>query len=295
MWCRENRHSILGGINMASFTNQATLRYQGSEIRSNVVTGELLFGVSVGKTSVESDYTQGGRITFIVTLVNNGGTELTGLTLTDDLGAYQYETQTLYPLAYVNGTAKLFVNGVQQQLTVAGTTQLQLGGIQLPPQGSAVIVYDALATEYAQPSVGGSIVNTVTLTDAARADDGTAQWTLPVAVQPILEIMKEVSPVSIQPNQTLSYRFTLRNYGNEATDSTLVLADVFQPALQNLSVTLDGQPLTAVTDYTYDEASGAFETVQGVLSVAAAESVRAENGAWQITPTEQVLTVTGTV
>lgn len=280
---------------MASFTNQATLRYRGSEIRSNIVTGELLLGVSLSKTSVESAYVPGGRITYIVTLVNNTAGELGELALTDDLGAVSFGGQMLYPLSYVADSAKLFVDGVQQPLTVIPGPPLQFGGIRLPAQGSAVLVYDAVVTEFAQPSAGGNIVNTVTLGGASGSEDGYAQWTLPVAEQPMLEIVKEVSPASIQPNEPLTYRFTLRNYGNEATDTTLVLVDVFQPALQNLTATLDGQTLIEGEDYTYDAATGIFETAEGVLSVAAAVSIQAEDGSWQINPSQQVLTVTGTV
>ena len=280
---------------MASFTNQATLRYQGSEIRSNVVTGELLSGVSMTKTCVESAYAPGERLTYIVGLVNNSGGTLTDLTLTDDLGALTVGGQTVYQLSYVAGSATLFVNGVQQPVTAAAGPPLEFTGISLPAQGSAVLVYDATVTEYAQPTVGGSLTNTVTVNDTARAEDGSADWTLPVAEQPLLEIVKELSPSGVQPNESLTYTFTLRNYGNTATDDTLVLSDVFQPALQSIAVTLDGQPLVAGTDYTYTPASGAFETAQGVLSAVAATSVQQPDGSWQTTPSEQVLTVTGTV
>lgn len=280
---------------MASFTNQATLRYQGSEIRSNVVTGELLSGAAVSKTAVESAYLPGERITYIVTLVNSGAGALGELTLTDDLGGVLFDGQTVYPLSYVADSAKLFVNGVQQPVGVTAGPPLQFTGISLPAQGSAVLVYDAVVTEFAQPTVGGSITNTVSLNEAAQAEEGTAQWTLPVAQQPLLEILKEVSPIGVQPNEPLTYRFTLRNYGNTATDNTLVLTDVFQPVLQNLTVTLDGQPLTEGVDYAYDEDTGSFETAEGVLFTAAAVSTQTADGSWQTVPSEQVLTVTGTI
>ena len=280
---------------MASFTNQATLRFQGSVIRSNTVTGEMVLGVSISKTSVESAYAPGEQISYLISLVNNSTSEFDALTLTDDLGGLPFEGQTVYPLAYVAGSAKLFVNGVPQEVSVEAGPPLSISGIRLPAQGNAILVYDAAVTAYAQPTAGGEIVNTVTMSGTTLPETLSAQWTLPVLEQPALEIWKEVSPASVQPGETLSYRFTLRNSGNEIADTTLVLADVFQPALQNLVVTLDGAALTAVTDYTYDPDSGAFETVAGVLSVAAAESSQTTGGAWQTTPSEQVLTVTGTV
>lgn len=280
---------------MASFTNQATLRYQGNEIRSNIVTGEMVLDLRVSKSSVESAYSPGGRISYLVSLVNNSTSELDGLTLTDNLGAISMNEQTLYPLTYVAGSAKMFVNGVQQQPSVTAGPPLQFVGINLPANGNAVIIYDADVTEYAQPTAGGSIENTVTLGGTALVEEISAVWTLPVAEQPKLEIWKEIAPSSLQPGEVLRYQFTLRNSGNVAADTTLVLADVFQPALQGLTVLLDGEALTVITDYTYDTVTGAFQTVAGVLSIAAAESTQTADGAWQTTPSEQVLTVTGTV
>lgn len=72
---------------MASFTNMATLSYNGSQINSNVVTGELQDALTVTKTAVSGSYRPGDTVTYVVTLTNTG-TALTGLTLTDDLGGY---------------------------------------------------------------------------------------------------------------------------------------------------------------------------------------------------------------
>ena len=88
---------------MASFTNMATLSYNGSQINSNVVTGELQDALTVTKTAVSGSYQPGDTVTYVVTLTNTG-TALTGLTLTDDLGGYTAGGQTVYPLAYEAGT-----------------------------------------------------------------------------------------------------------------------------------------------------------------------------------------------
>ena len=65
---------------MASFTNMATLSYNGSQINSNVVTGELQDALTVTKTAVSGSYRPGDTVTYVVTLTNTG-TALTGLTL----------------------------------------------------------------------------------------------------------------------------------------------------------------------------------------------------------------------
>ena len=71
---------------MASFTNMATLSYNGSQINSNVVTGELRDALTITKTAVSGGYRPGDTVTYVVTLSNTGTAALTGLTLTDDLG-----------------------------------------------------------------------------------------------------------------------------------------------------------------------------------------------------------------
>lgn len=95
---------------MASFTNMATLSYNGSQINSNVVTGELRDALTITKTAVSGGYRPGDTVTYVVTLSNTGTAALTGLTLTDDLGGSTAAAGTVYPLAYVPGSV-LYYNG----------------------------------------------------------------------------------------------------------------------------------------------------------------------------------------
>ena len=57
---------------MASFTNMATLSYNGSQINSNVVTGELRDALTITKTAVSGGYRPGDTVTYVVTLSNTG-------------------------------------------------------------------------------------------------------------------------------------------------------------------------------------------------------------------------------
>ena len=60
-------------------------------------------------------------------------------------------------------------------------------------------------------------------------------------------------------------------------------------------VTLNGATLPA-TSYTYDETTGEFATLPGVVTVPAATYTQDPvTGAWTVTPGVTVLTVTGTV
>ena len=91
---------------MASFTNQATLTYNGLVTNSNVASGELLEVLSAAKTAVIDNYAAGGTVTYILSLVNAGTTAFNGLTVTDSLGEYTAENLTLYPLRYVDGSLR---------------------------------------------------------------------------------------------------------------------------------------------------------------------------------------------
>ena len=99
---------------MAAFTNQATLSYNGTAIRSNTVTGELLEVLGITKTAVPGVYAPGETITYLITLKNTGAVPLTGLTVTDDLGAYGTAPDVRYPLDYVAGSLRYFADGALQ-------------------------------------------------------------------------------------------------------------------------------------------------------------------------------------
>ena len=75
---------------MATFTNQATLTYNGQTTTSNVTVGELTETLTAAKTAVVPTYGTDGRVTYILSLVNSGTAPLTGLTITDDLGGYTF-------------------------------------------------------------------------------------------------------------------------------------------------------------------------------------------------------------
>ncbi len=89
----------------------------------------------------------------------------------------------------------------------------------------------------------------------------------------------------------------LQNNGNTPAeaDDNLVVTDTFDPIMNLVSVTYNGQPLTEPAEYTYDESTGLFQTVAGRLTVPAATFTQNEDGQYVVTPGIGVLTVTGTV
>ena len=283
---------------MAEFTNQATLSYGGVVKASNVVTGEIVGVLSVTKTAVGTEYTPGGSVTYIVSIVNSGATDAAGITVTDDLGAYggTPETPAYVPLAYVDGTVKLFVRGVPgtAPAVTAGTT-LVFDGITVPTGGNVMLVYETEVTGEADGSTGAEIVNTVSVSGTGL-DPVTASATVTAAEGPVLAVTKALTPQTVSENGTLTYTFTLTNTGNGEADAATgaVLSDTFDPVLTGVTVTYNGA-VWPDTNYVYDPATGSFTTNAGAITVPAATFTRAPDGAMTSDPGVTVITVTGTV
>ena len=283
---------------MATFTNQAQLSYNNTVTNSNIAVGEILEVLTVSKTAVVDEYTQNDTVTYVVQLINSGDTALNGMTVTDDLGAYTFDTLNLVPLTYVADSVKYFSNGVLQAapVTEAGPP-LVISGITVPANGNATIVYEAQANEFAPLAVGSQVENQVTVTGGG-VTPVTATEVITTASGAALSINKSVNPVPVTENGRLTYTFTIQNTGNEevvATDNAFI-TDTFDPILSDLVVTFNGTAWAETTNYTYDETTGQFATVAGQITVPAATYVQdPTTGAWTITPGVSILTVTGTV
>ena len=283
---------------MATFTNRATLSYNGRTVDSNTVTGTFLQTLSITKTALSDTYAAGDTVTYVITLVNTGATPLTGLTLTDDLGAFEYNGTTLYPLAPVQGAVLYYVNGALQPAPVPVQTQpLVLQGITVPAGGDTVIVYETEITDVAPLSVDSNITNTATANGGGLLEPLTDTETIVTAAVPLLTITKSLSPVAVPENGTLTYTFVIQNFGNTAAVATdnVVVTDIFDPILDIAAVTLDGTVLAEGTGYTYNPATGEFSSAPSVITVPAATFVRNADGTVAVTPGETVLTVVGTI
>ena len=284
---------------MAIFSNVATLTYNGSSTNSNIAYGEILDVLAVSKTSVEGAYTPGSLVTYVVTLRNTGTATLTGLTVTDNLGAYDLGGTTVYPLTYQDGSVALFVDGVAQPApAVVAGPPLIISGINLPGGSDAVLVYQARANVYANPEAGGEIINTVTVTGAGLGTPASDTATVTVTTAPVLTISKSITPAQVVDNDRVTYTFVIQNTGNRAVVATdnASINDIFDPILTALTVTFDGAAWTEGVQYTYDEATGTFTTVPGQITVPAATYTQDPvTGAYTATPGVVTLTVTGTI
>lgn len=283
---------------MATFTNQARLTYSGGSADSNITVGELVGVLAAAKTAVVNTYERGGTVTYLITLTNSGTTPLTGLTVSDDLGGYAVGAATVYPLAYTAGSVKYYQNGALQPTpTVTAGPPLSFSDITVPAGGSAALAYEATVTEFAPLGAEDSVVNTASVTGAGLVNTVTATETVSPTAAARLSITKALSPATVTENGRLTYTFTIQNGGNTAADAAanVVITDTFDPRLTDLTVTLNGAPLTAPDGYTYDTATGVFATTAGTVTVPAATATQDATGAYTVTSGTTTLVVSGTV
>ncbi len=283
---------------MAQFTNQAQLAYGNTITNSNVAVGEVLEVLSATKTAVRNTYSQNDTVTYIISLVNAGTTAYTGLTITDNLGSYDFNTGTLVPLTYVDGTARYYVNGTLLATpTVTAGPPLTISGITVPAGGNATIIYEANVNAFA-PLGGTSTITNQAVVSGGGITPITATETITAENEALLNITKSISPVPVAENGTLTYTFVIQNLGSAevtAADNA-VITDVFNPILTDLAVTYNGVTWTEGVDYNYDETTGIFTTVAGRVIVPAGTFTQdTTTGAYVINPGVATLVISGTV
>ncbi len=285
---------------MATFTNRATLTYNNISVDSNIATGEILETLTLSKTAVSDSYTENGRVTYVVSIINSGNTAFTGLTLTDTLGGYPYAAGTVYPLEFIDTSVLYYQNGVLQAAapTAVAGPPLTITGITVPANGNATLVYEASVNEFAPLAADSTILNTATLAGAGLVTPVTDTETITVNAEPQLDITKSISPAVVAENGQVTYTITIQNYGNTAADAAdnVQVTDTLNPILENITVTLDGVTIATPADYAYNTATGLFETTAGRITVPAATFTQDPvTGAVTTVPGTTVLTITGTI
>lgn len=282
---------------MATFNNYATLSYNGLTAVSNLVTGEIVDSLQMTKTAVAETYAPGGSITYAVSIVNAGGADYSGLTLSDDLGAYVFDEGSMVPLSFQTGSLQYFVNGALQPApAVTAGPPLSVTGLAVPAGGNVMLLYTVRANDYAPPCSEGSVKNTATLTGAALTETLTATAETVPECAADLSITKAIAPNAVRQSGEITYTFVIDNNGAAAAEETdnVTVTDTFAPILSNLTVTLNGSVLNT-TQYSYDDTTGVFSTNPGVITVPAAVFSQSVNGLWTRSPGACVLTVSGTI
>ncbi|MBE6992538.1 MAG: DUF11 domain-containing protein [Ruminococcaceae bacterium] len=286
---------------MPAFENQATMSYNDTIINSNTTIGQIFQTPQVTKNAVSGTYTPVEIVTYVISIINPGNSDLEDISVSDNLGLYTFEEETYVPLSYVDGSARLYINGVlQEALEVNAGTELVFSQINIPANENALLIYEAVANQFASPEAGSSITNEVSISgiDSECFDDVVADETIQVEERPELIITKFVDPNCVSEGDTLTYTFVIQNTGNSPADETenIIVTDTFDPALNDITVTFNDEEWSEPENYTYSEATGEFATVEGQITVPAATFTRdEETGAWITTPGVSILTISGTV
>lgn len=275
-------------------TNQASLAFNygttaGSAL-SNVATTTLLDPISADKTAVAETYRAGSTITYVLSLQNNGTTPLSSITVTDNLGTYSSGGVSNTPLTYANG-AVLYINGVYSgPITAAVAAQSVTFTIDtLAPDANALIVYNATVNEYAPLASGSTIVNTATFAPGGLITPISESATVTVQEYADVSILKEMSPDSVSEGDTLTYTFTVNNYGNTAA-TDVVLTDQFDLAPSLITVSVDGQAVSS-SDYTYTGGLLRMPTGTGYSMTIPAATITQDPTTGVVTTTPGTLTI----
>lgn len=284
---------------MSVFYNQAVLTYNDTTTNSNIVSGEIIEVISATKTAVQSEYSADEPITYLINIVNSSTSSVNGVTISDDLGAYEYNSLILTPMSYEDGSVRYFSNGVlQSEPSVSAGPPFTVSGISIPASGNVLIVYQARPNEFAPLSADSTITNTATISGTTLTSTIEAASTITVQNEGALSIIKSISPSTVVENGQITYTFLIQNNGNAdaATTDNVTLSDTFNPILSALNVTFNGTQWTQTTNFTYDEVTGVFTTIPGQITVPAATYTQdPTTGVITVTPGISTLTVTGTV
>jgi uncharacterized repeat protein (TIGR01451 family) len=269
---------------MATFFNQATLSYNGTVTSSNITAGEIIDVLSVTKNAVSDTYTADSENVYIISIVNTGSSCYRDLTVTDDLGEYSFgESGTAVPLTYSEGSLTYYVNGVAQaDPVVVSTSPLTVTGINVPAGGNAMLIYSADTNSFAPLGDEAEIVNTATVSGEGFTPI-TASETIAYAEGVDLAISKSLSPAAVEENGEVTYTFVIQNFGAVPVeaDSNVVFSDTFTPALTELTAEFNGEAWASGTNYAYDPDTGVFTSLDGQITVPAAQFIQnEETGEW---------------
>lgn len=284
---------------MARFTNQAQLLYNNQTIPSNIAVGEITEALNATKLALVATYEEGDKMSYVLNLANTSNTDLTGLTVTDNLGGYTFNTGTVYPMTYIPDSVKFLVNGALSVApAVTAGPPLIFSNVNIPANGNVTIIYETQLNGYAPLAPADSVRNTATVAGAGLVNPITAQEVVTPVAGPILSIFKEISPVPVAENGRVTYTFTIANRGSGTIvpDDNVVITDTFLPVLSNLTATFNGIALVENVNYTYNPTTGAFSTIPGTIIVPEATFEQDQTtGIWSANPGTSTLVISGDI
>ena len=232
-------------------TNRATVNYNSgtstavafSNTTSTVLNGNL----SISKSSLSDSYRIGQELTYVITVSNNGNSVAQSISVVDDLGTFTEGQSDITPLTYV-GTAQLFINGIfASSLDAILSSNSVIFEIEsIPAGGTAQIFYRARVNGFACTAVGATITNTVCadfLCNCPCEEAICDSYTVHAEEYADLRVTKSACPNPVTCGERLNYVIDIFNYGNIDANE-IVITDTFNPALEDLTVTVNGVTLT---------------------------------------------------
>ena len=283
-----------------TLNNQALVSYyyngeqSGGSATSNIISTTLLdqYSISATKTALTPSFRAGQRVTYVISVVNNGQGPLYNVTVTDNLGGAGALTSLTYSM-------KVYLDGALLSTTpvVSGNSLITTVSGPLESGQTLLLVYVA--------TVSGALDATVTsITNAAAvsANSGSVSGNLITAApSPAatiraesyaqLSIYKQADRATVSAGGALTYTFTLTNTGNEAATGVVMtdaLPASFTPTLIQLSV--EGNTTTfSEGQYTIDPTTHVL-TLPSSSGPSITVPAATENG-----PGVAIITVTGTI
>ncbi len=281
-------------------TNRAQLTFQygtlTGSVFSNVATTTLQGPLTIEKTSLGEQYNGQSDITYILSLSNTTCRPITDIVINDDLGSYTVAgtSNLVTPLDYI-GPAALYINGtfVNYLQPRIGQNSITFNVGNLGEDDNAIIIYKTRVNEYAPLVPASSITNTAVVTADGIAESSSASNTVNIGSYADVSIVKTMTPDPVQSGETLTYNFSLYNYGNTPA-TNVVLTDVLSPAPVITSVSVNGNALSP-SEYSYIGGTLTLPTGTNTLTIPAATFTQNANGVITTVPGLVTVTVVGTI
>ncbi len=283
-------------------TNRATISYNNGTVSltavSNTTSATVLEALSIRKLALSDTYKTGDDLTYSILLENSSDSDASDIIVTDDLGSYDFNGNTVTPLDY-GGSAQLFINGsfVSDITPVINANSIVFTVPSIPANSNAQILYNVTVNEFANSSAGSEITNTASVDfecDCICNQGSSDSETVQAEEYAELSIVKSVCPNPIICGERVTYVIDIYNYGNIAA-ADVVLTDTFVPTLEDIAVTVDGV-LIPESDYSYIDGTltlPAEDSEYSLIVPAATFSQNAESGIYEVTPGHLQIIITG--
>lgn len=227
---------------MAIITNSASLTFNNERTASsNEVDTEVRESqsVAIAKDALLTNYVPGEPVGYVMTVTNTGTGNLTGITVSDNLGS---DTAAKL-LDYIDGTAVARLGATAITPTVTRTdNSLSISGFGALAAGQSLTIALSLLPSAAQSD---EITNTATVTATtplATTVTATDTATIAPAQQELVTLLK-AAPSSVASGGILPYTLIAQNEGTVAAEG-IIFTDTLPVGYKvtGIELTVNGQP-----------------------------------------------------